>query len=80
MQKIAAVLGKELVQPQQTHGKEKIYPLQGDIKRRCKNCEKGITKEEKSKLTKSKEQCESCGTSTCRDHSMRICNDCLEKL
>ena len=49
LQKTGAVLGKELVQPhQQTHGKEKTYPLQGNIKRRCKNCEKGITKEGKN--------------------------------
>ena len=57
----------------------KRYPLPREIKRRCKKCEVGATKAVKYNLTKSKKQCEVCGTSACRDHSSRLCCDCIEQ-
>ena len=42
-------------------------------------CEIGATKAVKDNLTKSKEQCEICGTSVCRNHSTRIYYDCIEQ-
>ena len=36
------------------------------------------TKTEKDNATKSTEQCQSCGISLCRDHSMRVCHGCLQ--
>ena len=35
------------------------------------------SKAEKDKLGKSKEQCEGCGESVCRLHSVRVCDKCL---
>ena len=39
------------------------------------NCQ---SKSQKDKAPQSKEQCQSCGESICRDHSMRLCYHCLE--
>ena len=39
------------------------------------NCQ---NKSEKDKVPQSKGQCQSCGESICRDHSMRLCYQCLE--
>ena len=33
---------------------------------------------EKNKAPQSNKQCQSCGESICRDHSMRLCYHCLE--
>ena len=52
------------------------YPWLGETKRRCNKCEIGATKVVKDNLTKSKEQCEVCGTSVCHT---RICGDCIEQ-
>ena len=49
-------------------------------RRGCRNCEKGSSKAEKSNLPKTKEHCESCRISVCRDHSIRMCNDCVNKI
>ena len=35
-------------------------------------------KTEKDNAPKSAEQCQSCGISICREHSMRVCNGCLQ--
>ena len=47
--------------------------------RRCQlhmaNCH---TKTEKDSATISTEQCQSCGISICREHSMRVCYGCLQ--
>ena len=62
-------------------GKIKAFPYPyRDQKRRCKNCEKGSSKAEKSNLPKTKERFESCGISVCRDYSIRMCNDCVNKI
>ena len=49
-------------------------------RRRCQlhmtNCH---TKTEKSNGPKSTEQCQSCGTSICREHSMRVCHGCIQR-
>ena len=56
---------------------EKKYPAVGDRKR-CETCKTICeSKAEKDKLGKSKEQCEGCGESVCRLHSMRVCDKCL---
>ena len=48
-------------------------------RRRCQlqmaNCR---TKKEKDNAPKSTEQCQSCGISICREHSMRVCHGCLQ--
>ena len=77
--KMGNVLARSLLKEQPPSGIGKRYPLLGKIKRRCKKCEVGATKAVKDNLTKSKEQCKVCGKSVCRDHSTRVCCDCIEK-
>ena len=77
--KMEKVLDRSLHEEQPSGGIGKRYPLLREIKRRCKKCEGGATKAVKDNLTKSKEQCEVCGTSVCRDHSTQICCDCIEQ-
>ena len=65
----------------ETSGKIKAFPYPyRDERRRCKNYEKGSSKAEKSNLPKTKEHCQSRGISVCRDHSNRMCNDCVNKI
>ena len=73
------VLDRSPYEEQPPGGIGKIYLLLGEIKRRCKKFEVGATKGVNNNLTKSKEQCEVCGTSVCRDHSTQICCDCIEQ-
>ena len=81
IQKIENVLEKKVKAAPETSGKIKAFPYPyRDERRRCKNCEKGSSKAEKSNLPKTKEHCESCGISVCRDHSIRMCNDCVNKI
>ena len=81
IQKIENILGKKVKSVPETSGKLKAFPYpHRDERRRCKCCEKGCTKTEKSNLPKTKELCESCAVSVCRDHSIRMCNACIEKL
>ena len=50
------------------------YSHQG---RRCYKCIKNCsTQANEDKIGKSKEQCENCEKSICREHSMVICDDC----
>ena len=77
--KMENVLDRSLPEERPLVGIGKRYQLLEEIKRRCKKCEVGATKAVKDNLTKSKEQCEACGTSVCRDHSTRICCDCIEQ-
>ena len=57
---------------------EKKYPAVGNRKRCQKTCKTICgSKVEKGKFGKSKEQCEGCGESVCRLHSMRACDKCL---
>ena len=51
-----------------------------DERRRCKQCEKGSSKQEKSNLLKTKQNCKSCGIVVCRQHSIHLCDSCLQKL
>ena len=77
--KMENVLDRPLHEEGPPSGMGKRYSLLGEIKRRCKKCEVGATKAVKDNLTKSKEQCEACGTSVSRDHLTRICCDCIEQ-
>ena len=57
---------------------ERRYDPNGTRKKcriRLYNCQ---SKSEKDKAPQSKEQCQPCGESTCRDHSMRLFYHCLE--
>ena len=77
--KMENVLDRSLHEQRPPGGIRERYPLFGEIKGRCKKCEVGATKALKGNLTKSKEQCEVGDTSVCRDHSTRICCDCIEQ-
>ena len=77
--KMENVLDRSLPEERPLVGIRKRYQLLEEIKRRCKKCEVGATKAVKDKLTKSKEQCEVCGTRVCHDCLTRICCDCIEQ-
>ena len=81
LERMERVLGEKIQVAPQTNGKRKQYPYpHKDERRRYKQCEKGSSKQEKSNLPKAKENCESCGIVVCRQHSIRLCDSCLEKL
>ena len=81
IQKIENVLEKKVKAAPEISGKIKAFPYPyRDERRQCKNCEKGSSKAKKSNLPKTKEHCEPCGISVCRDHSVRMCNDCVNKI
>ena len=77
--KMEKVLDRSLYEERSPGGIGKIYLLLGEIKRQCKKFEVGATKAVNDNLTKSKEQCEVCGTSVRGDHSTQICCDCIEQ-
>ena len=81
LERMERVLGEKIQVAPQTNGKRKQYPYpHTDERRRCKQCEKGSSKQEKSNLPKTNENCESCGIAVCRQHSIRLWDSCLEKL
>ena len=58
-----------------TASREKIHRNRRRCQLHIANCH---TKTEKNNAPKSTEQCQSCGTSICREHSMRVCHVCLQ--
>ena len=81
LERMERVLGEKIQVAPQANGKRKQFPYpHTDERQRCKQCEKGSSKQEKSNLPKTKENCESCGIVVCRQHSIRLCDSCLEKL
>ena len=73
LDRMERILDEKVQVTPQTYGEK-------DERRRCKQCEKESSKNEKSKLFKTGGNCESCGMVVFRDHSIRLCNSYLEKL
>ena len=81
LERMERVLGEKIQVAPQTNGKRKQYPYpHTDERRRCKQCEKGSSKQEKSNLLKTKQNCKSFGIVVCRQHSIHLCDSCLQKL
>ena len=81
LERMERALGEKIQVAPQTNGKRKQYPYpHADERPRCNQCEKGSSKQENSNLPKMKENCESCVIVVCRQHAIRYCDSCLEKL
>ena len=74
--KLEKAFDRSLYEERPPVGNGNRYPWLGETKRWCNKCEIGATKVVKDNLTKSKEQCEVCGTSVCHT---RICGDSIEQ-
>ena len=76
--KIQMFLGTALDVPIPKPRTERRYDPNGTRKKFLIHLQNFQSKTEKDKAPHSKEQCQSCGDSICRDHSMRLCYHCLE--
>ena len=76
--KIQMFLGSALDAPIPKSRIERRYDPNGTRKKCRIHLQNFQSKNEKDKAPQSKEQCQSCGESICRDHSMHLCYHCLE--
>lgn len=85
LNKIRVMLGKEYssVQlPQPNHELQINFPDTGTHRRRCKCCMNEIKgkndyKKLLEKINANVSQCQVCGNSVCKNHSLKMCNNCL---